>query len=230
MTWMIFDWLGTVAFAVSGAMVGISRRMDIFGIVVLAVLTAVGGGMVRDVLVGVTPPSALVHPADLLLSVTTACLVAAAYAVLPFNVARKRQVNFLYNVSDTIGLAAFTVTGVLVGMRQPGAQYVLPMMLACITAVGGGMLRDLMAQKVPVVLRMDVYAVASLAGAFLMCAAWPLGQATASWLGFIVVLLLRSCALRFGWQLYHPHPRRSVFRKRRIMHLRKDDNQTEKMR
>ena len=77
---------------------------------------------------------------------------------------------------------------------------------------------------------MDVYAVASLAGAFLMCAAWPLGQATASWLGFIVVLLLRSCALRFGWQLYHPHPRRSVFRKRRIMHLRKDDNQTEKMR
>lgn len=121
MTWMLFDWLGTVAFAVSGAMVGLSRRMDIFGIIVLAVLTAVGGGM----------------------------------------------------------------------------------------------LRDLMAQKVPVVLRMDVYAVASLAGAFVMCALWSWGQAMASWLGFAVVLLLRGCALHFGWQLYHPHPRHKAFRRQR---------------
>jgi len=210
MTWMLFDWLGTVAFAVSGAMVGLSRRMDIFGIIVLAVLTAVGGGMVRDVLVGVTPPMALVHPEDLLLSVATALIVAVLYEVLALTYERKRFIGFLYNVSDTIGLAAFTVTGVLVGMRQPGAHYVLPMMLGCITAVGGGMLRDLMAQKVPVVLRMDVYAVASLAGAFIMCAVWAWGQDAASWLGFGVVLLLRFCALRFGWQLYHPHPHRKV--------------------
>ena len=215
MTWMLFDWLGTVAFAVSGAMVGLSRRMDIFGIIVLAVLTAVGGGMVRDVLVGVTPPMALVHPEDLLLSVATAILVSVLYEVLALTYERKRFIGFLYNVSDTIGLAAFTVTGVLVGMRQPGAQYVLPMMLGCITAVGGGMLRDLMAQKVPVVLRMDVYAVASLAGAFVMCALWSWGQAMASWLGFAVVLLLRGCALHFGWQLYHPHPRHKAFRRQR---------------
>lgn len=120
MTWMLFDWLGTVAFAVSGAMVGLSKRMDIFGVVVLAVLTAVGGGMVRD----------------------------------------------------------------------------------------------LMAQKVPVVLRMDVYAVASLVGAFVMCTAWPYGADGASWIGFFVVLLLRACAIHFGWQLYHPHPKRSIFRRR----------------
>lgn len=68
MTWMLFDWAGTLAFAVSGAMVGLSRRMDIFGVTVLALLTAVGGGMVRDVLAGITPPVALTEPTDLLLS------------------------------------------------------------------------------------------------------------------------------------------------------------------
>lgn len=214
MTWMLFDWLGTVAFAVSGAMVGLSKRMDIFGVVVLAVLTAVGGGMVRDVLVGNTPPVALVQPVDLLLAIVTAVAVSVVYEVLPLTYERKKMMVFLYDVSDTIGLAAFTVTGVLVGMKVPGAAYILPMMLGCITAVGGGMLRDLMAQKVPVVLRMDVYAVASLVGAFVMCTAWPYGADGASWIGFFVVLLLRACAIHFGWQLYHPHPKRSIFRRR----------------
>ena len=211
MTWILFDWLGTFAFAVSGAMVGLSRRMDIFGIVVLAILTAVGGGMVRDVLVGITPPVALSNPTDLLLSVATAVLVSVIYEYFHINHGSKQIAGFLYNACDTIGLASFTVTGALVGLRQggPGSAFVLPIMLACITAVGGGMLRDLMAQRMPVVLRMDVYAVASLFGAFLMCLAWPLwGTGAASWIGFLSVLTLRTLALRYGWQVYHPHPRR----------------------
>ena len=122
MTWILFDWAGTLAFAVSGAMVGLSRRMDIFGVTVLALLTAVGGGM----------------------------------------------------------------------------------------------LRDLMAQRVPVVLRMDVYAVASLAGAWLMCWSWPRwGADVSSWLCFLFVLLLRGCAIHYGWQLYHPRPSSRIFRRRK---------------
>jgi len=213
MTWILFDWLGTFAFAVSGAMVGLSRRMDIFGIVVLAILTAVGGGMVRDVLVGITPPVALSNPTDLLLSIATAVLVSVIYEYFHINHGSKQIAGFLYNGCDTIGLASFTVTGALVGLRQggPGSAFVLPIMLACITAVGGGMLRDLMAQRMPVVLRMDVYAVASLFGAFLMCLSWPVfGTDASSWIGFLSVLTLRALALRYGWQVYHPHPRRRV--------------------
>ncbi|MBQ2136571.1 MAG: TRIC cation channel family protein, partial [Selenomonas sp.] len=75
LTWVIFDIMGTIAFAISGAMVAIHRRMDIFGIIVLASLTAVGGGMVRDVLAGITPPVALCNVTDFMLAIVTAIIV-----------------------------------------------------------------------------------------------------------------------------------------------------------
>lgn len=223
MTWILFDWAGTVAFAVSGAMVGLSRRMDIFGVIVLALLTAVGGGMVRDVLAGITPPGAMTKPTDLLMSIVTAILVSFAYSAMHFDSRRRKSMTFLYNLSDTIGLASFTVTGASTGLMQgTGDPYVFPVTLGVITAVGGGMLRDLMAQRVPVVLRMDVYAVASLAGGIVMCWSWPIwGTEISSWICFLVVLLLRGCALHFGWQLYHPHPGGRMFH-RRAKHQNKD--------
>ena len=116
MTWMLFDWAGTLAFAVSGAMVGLSRRMDIFGVTVLALLTAVGGGMVRDVLAGITPPVALTEPTDLLLSVVMAVLVSGGYAALSIDRKQRHTMTLLYELSDTIGLASFTVTGTLRGL------------------------------------------------------------------------------------------------------------------
>ncbi|WP_233519478.1 trimeric intracellular cation channel family protein [Mitsuokella sp. AF21-1AC] len=223
MTWILFDWAGTVAFAVSGAMVGLSRRMDIFGVIVLALLTAVGGGMVRDVLAGITPPGAMTKTTDLLMSIVAAILVSFAYSAMHFDSRRRKSMTFLYNLSDTIGLASFTVTGASTGLMQgTGDPYVFPVTLGVITAVGGGMLRDLMAQRVPVVLRMDVYAVASLAGGIVMCWSWPIwGTEISSWICFLVVLLLRGCALHFGWQLYHPHPGGRMFH-RRAKHQNKD--------
>ena len=140
MTWVLFDWAGTLAFAVSGAMVGLSRRMDIFGVTVLALLTAVGGGMVRDVLAGVTPPVALTEPTDLLLSVATAVIVSCVYAAVSIDRKQRHTMTLLYELSDTIGLASFTVTGTLRGLTLgTGDPYVFPMMLGVITAVGGGM-------------------------------------------------------------------------------------------
>ncbi len=83
----------------------------------------------------------------------------------------------------------------------------MPVMLGLITAIGGGIIRDMMAQRVPLVLRTDVYALASIAGGLAVCAAWQLLSVTAaSWIGFILVLLLRAAAIFFHWQLYHPHP------------------------
>lgn len=213
-TWLIFETIGTIAFAFSGAITGLSRRMDVFGITVLAVMTGIGGGMLRDVLAGLTPPSALRHPDNLALSVATALIISFIYVRIPISQRRRQWITWLYTISDTCGLAAFTVTGVLTSLyAHPDEPYVMPVMLGLITAIGGGIIRDMMAQKVPLVLHTEVYALASIVGGIAVCVSWPyVSAAAASWIGFSLVLFLRCVAIVFHWQLYHPHP--SIHRKR----------------
>lgn len=206
LTWEVFDIMGTVAFAVSGAVVGIEKRMDIFGIIVLALLTAVGGGIVRDVLAGITPPTALCHVTDFMLSIVTAVIISTVYALLPLSRKRRHRILQVYNFCDTVGLASFTVTGMLTGLASGTANpYLFPVLLGVITAVGGGILRDLMAQRMPAVLYKDIYATASLMGALVACiVSSAIGLSGMAWLCFLLVLFLRWGALRFGWHLYHP--------------------------
>lgn len=210
-TWFLFELAGTLAFAFSGTMVGISRRMDIFGITVLALMTAVGGGMMRDVVCGITPPSVLRNSIYIFVSIACAFIVSFVYPMFHVRQRSRKAILLLYNVSDTIGLAAFTVTGALTGFaKYPDYHFLLPVMLGLITAVGGGMIRDMMARRMPVVLYMDVYAVASVAGGFVLCVLrlyTPLSLTLSAWLSFGVVVLLRFLALHFHWQLYHPRRR-----------------------
>ena len=150
--WRLFDIIGTLAFAVSGTLVGLSRRMDIFGISVLALATAVGGGMVRDLLVGLTPPMALRDTTNFLLSIGVALSTSFLYQWTELHHMHRQRLLTIFNVSDTIGLAAFTITGALTGIRFGGTDsYVLPILLAATTAVGGGMIRDVLAKRMPVV-------------------------------------------------------------------------------
>ena len=205
-TWQLFDWMGTIAFAVSGAMVGLSKKMDMCGITVLAVLVAVGGGMTRDVIAGLTPPMALQHPTDLVIAIVTAFVVSIIYETVLIDSRRRKRVSLIYNIFDTVGLGSFTVTGVMTGFSVPDGNYwALPVMLGFLTAVGGGILRDLFAQRVPVVLNTDVYATASIAGALIICAAnLYIGIEAAVWVGFMSVLIIRAVVLRFNLHLYHP--------------------------
>ena len=206
LTWVIFDIMGTIAFAISGAMVAIHRRMDIFGIIVLASLTAVGGGMVRDVLAGLTPPMALRNITDFMLSIIIAILVSLAYSFWPFDAPNKVFMLWIYNMFDTVGLASFTITGMLTGLScQAGNPYVLPVLLGVITAVGGGILRDLMANRMPAVLYKDIYATASLFGAVIACSLQTLADVvTMAWICFVLVIGLRFSALHYDWHLFHP--------------------------
>ena len=103
MTWAVFDIMGTVAFAVSGAMVAIEKRMDIFGIIVLALLTAVGGGMVRDVLAGVTPPVSLCNITDFMLSIVMAVVVSIVYSAWPISRRSKKWIMVGTKCSTCIG-------------------------------------------------------------------------------------------------------------------------------
>ena len=197
LTWTVFEILGTVAFAFSGAAVGLARGMDVFGIALLSVVTAVGGGILRDVLAGIFPPFALRGPDGIVLALVTAAAVCIGFRHFHIPRRGRKLVLFAYRVSDTAGLAAFTVTGAMTAIDSyPGYRYVLPVLLGLITAV---------AQKVPVVLYEDVYAMASVVGGIVICVLYPLtGIVYASWGGFGAVLLLRICAILFGWRLYHP--------------------------
>lgn len=207
-TWAIFDIMGTAAFAVSGAMLAIEERMDLFGVIVLALLTAVGGGVVRDMLVGITPPMTLCNITDFMLALVTALLVSWGCSLGSISDCSKRYIAFIYNLCDTIGLASFTITGMIIGIDcAVGNPYVLPALLGVVTAVGGGILRDLMAQRMPVVLYKGIYATASLAGALVAIFLYPyIGLQPMAWLCFAVVVSLRAGALYFGWHLFHPHP------------------------
>ena len=208
--WNLFEWAGTLSFAVSGAIVGMRKQMDLFGIAVLAIVTAVGGGVLRDVLAGQAPPRAFREPAAFLGALAVGVLLAFYLHRNRMTGRRKRILSLLYAAADTVGLASFTVTGAMVGLGGIAPDsFVYPVVLGLVTAVGGGVLRDLMAQRVPAVFVTDVYATASLAGAVALCVVWRAGYAPAApWVAVGVIAVLRCLAIRYRWQLFRPTGRR----------------------
>ncbi|WP_301963202.1 trimeric intracellular cation channel family protein, partial [uncultured Megasphaera sp.] len=149
--WQVFDILGTSAFALSGALVAISRRMDLFGIFVLAAATAVGGGIVRDLMLGHTPPSAF--RTTLYVWIIALSIVAVVLFIRYVNVSSRQrlvhQMESIYLVCDAIGLGSFTVTGTLMGFYYYPQYWVLNVTLGVLTAVGGGVVRDVLAGQIP---------------------------------------------------------------------------------
>ena len=144
----IMEMAGTVAFAASGAMVGVERNMDIFGVSVLGVATAVGGGMIRDIVLGVIPPAVFRNPVYALVSVLASCIV---FFIFYFKRElleghRRETYDKFMLVLDSVGLGIFTVVGVNAGIRQGHMDNAfLLVFLGTITGVGGGLLRDMMA-------------------------------------------------------------------------------------
>lgn len=199
------EMLGTIAFAASGAMVGVKRHMDIFGVCVLGIMTAVGGGMIRDVILGITPPGVFSHPIYV--------LVATVVSILIFLVVYwKRdlmQGHFpaLYDrammVMDTLGLGIFTVIGVNTGMQQGYADNMfLLVFLGTITGVGGGLIRDIMAGVPPYIFVKHIYACASIIGAMVcVVISGRYGEALGMVLSCLVVILIRYLAARYHWNL-----------------------------
>ncbi len=168
---LLAERVGIVAFGISGFLLASNRHLDIYGALVLAFVTALGGGIVRDLLLGATPPSNLISPISIVLATAPALLLwllrllgkhfakSQSQRMIPF--------SYLMLLADTLGLAAFTVSGVLASYSL-SEHITLSIFCGVITATGGGMLRDLLAGDVPVVLRREIYAVASLLGASIM--------------------------------------------------------------
>lgn len=199
------EWIGTAAFAVSGAMVAIDKGTDLFGVLFLAVITALGGGTLRDVLIGYFPPRMFSNFQYVLLSVLCAAIVfLLARTHREGYVVHERQVEGINNVFDAIGLGVFAVSGARIGMEAGFADNVfLVTFLGMTTAIGGGMMRDVMIQEIPFVLKKRIYAVAAIAGALsyaLLCRA-GMHAMLAYALGWLVTTSLRLLATVFRWNL-----------------------------
>lgn len=197
--------VGTLAFAVSGAFVGVHGRMDVFGVIVLSLATACGGGLLRDLVVGVHPPLMFTNPMFAVLATATAILT---FVVLYRHVRMSRGGLHVYARTffwfDTLGLAAFTVDGVNVGIANGyDANVILLVFLGLLTGAGGGTIRDVLARRVPDVLIKDVYATASILGGLVMAVMSKYGcnPRLSMVCGFAAVVLMRLCATKFRWNL-----------------------------
>lgn len=201
----LMELIGTAAFACSGAMVAIEKRLDLLGVVVLGVTTAVGGGMLRDILIGIHPPVLFVKP----VYVTTAtAAVMILFMIVKFwkitlEVLSSEKCERVMNLLDAIGLGAFTVVGIDTAMEAGYGDYrFLMIFLGVITGVGGGILRDIMAGQTPYVLKKHVYACASLAGAvcYVVLMGW-IRRDLALIISAVLVVVIRVLARRYKWNL-----------------------------
>lgn len=199
----VLELIGVAAFAVSGAMAAIEKRADIFGVLFLAVTTALGGGVIRDVLIGRIPPVMFVSYWYLLISVAAALAVFIdAYLRSEKYKLHLDKLDAVNNIFDAIGLAVFTVSGMNAAMPVSD-NIILVLFVGMCTGVGGGMLRDVMTNTMPKVLRKRVYAVASLLGGGLYYAMYALGanQLASIGCGMLLIFALRLFATIYKWNL-----------------------------
>ncbi|WP_307789247.1 trimeric intracellular cation channel family protein [Glycomyces salinus] len=197
---LVAELVGTAVFAASGASAAVGKRLDLFGVAVIGVITALGGGAMRDVLIGAVPPLLLTdwrYPV---------AAVAAALAVFWLHPALSRLRTTML-VLDAAGLALFTAVG-----TAKGLDYGLSVYAACIvgvlSGVGGGILRDVLTREIPVVLRADFYALAATVGAIIVAigARWEsrIGELSLIAAGAVVVFVIRLVAIRYRWEAPKP--------------------------
>lgn len=208
--------IGTFVFAVSGALLAVHKNYDIVGMTVLAEITAIGGGMLRDLVLGAVPPAAFTDHISFLLPIAATVLVFFAHRYLypPKSSLMSRymgQLRYAVLIFDAAGLAVFCVAGTAKALAY-GIGPVEAIALGALTAVGGGIMRDVLANDQPAVLRADseLYAVPAVLGSAIIVGVQYLRlaqlSAVAASLAVIFVFALRMAALRYGWRA--PQPKR----------------------
>lgn len=202
---LIMEIVGTVAFAVSGALVAISFSLDIFGVAFLGVITAVGGGMLRDVLIGNHPPK--------IFSLSYLLIIAAATAIIVFIISYinknrffefKEKIEKVNNFFDAVGLAAFTVTGTQMACAAGFSdKAIFVVFMGMLTGVGGGIFRDILVSQTPYVLKKHIYAIASIIGSILYYVISIIYgfDYVGTILSISTVIVIRLLAAKYLWKL-----------------------------
>lgn len=201
----ILDLGGVAVFAVTGALVASRKQMDIVGFALLATVTGIGGGTLRDLVLGLTPVFWVQQPVYVVI-----CVAVAALVFFTAHVPESRYRLLLW--LDAVGLATFCVVGAERALAA-GAGPFIAVVMGVITATFGGVVRDVLGAEIPVILRKEIYATAALAGAVAFVGGTMAGfsPAAAALGGFAVCLIIRGLALLRGWSLpvYRPRPGRT---------------------
>lgn len=199
------EFVGTIAFAVSGAMLAVQKRLDVFGVLFLGVVTALGGGTIRDLLLGLTPPRMFNHVEYVLVALISALSVFLVIRLTHgHGLWSGTAMDTLLTFSDALGLGIFAVVGTQAGIDAGYADNpFLCVFLGMLTGVGGGVLRDMMCADIPFVLRKHIYAVAAIVGGSVYYLLFRLGMSIniSALLGMGSTVLLRLLAWHYRWNL-----------------------------
>ena len=190
-----FDYLGTFAFAVSGALAAAEKKLDLFGAVFLGFVTAIGGGTMRDMMIGNAPVSWLQDPVYFYVIVAAvATTFLFTKTILSFS-----KALFLF---DTIGISVFTVIGIQKGLHA-GIHPPLAVMMGILTAVMGGIIRDVLCNEIPLIFHKEIYATACLAGGvfFVLFVFMKMPEPFTALIAAGVIFTIRSLSVRKGWAL-----------------------------
>jgi len=190
------DLFGTMAFAVTGAFKAIEHKADIVGIIILATITGVAGGTLRDIIMGKFPPNSLSDPWYVIITVSTGIMIFFLYP--------KMQKHWnLFLKFDALGLGVFTIIGATFAYHAFGLNFLAIALAGMLTAVGGGILRDVFVNEMPIVFVKELYASASFIGilVFYILLSMNAEFYVATVIGIVVTTMLRLVAMRYNWNL-----------------------------
>ncbi|BAW18586.1 hypothetical protein MBVG596_1131 [Mycoplasmopsis bovigenitalium] len=201
----IFEIIGTIAFAASGADVAIKKKMDLFGITVLGVTTAVGGGIIRDIILNKDELTAFTSPIYISLAIVA--------SIITFLLKNKRIIDVdskFFNFVDALGLGVFTIVGSqqAIQIKQiteiSARNIILIMFTGAITGVGGGIIRDIFANRVPVIFEKNIYALASVLGTIILMLLYRVDIKFAMLIASFTVIMVRILSIKFNVSLPKP--------------------------
>lgn len=198
---LLLDWFGLCVFAVSGALVASRKEMDIVGFAMLASVTGIGGGTIRDVLLGIEPVFWVRHPGYLV-----TCLAVAVVTFFLAHIPQSRERILLW--FDAVGISLFCVTGAETALAS-GSGPTIAIAMGVATATFGGIIRDILGGESPIILKQEIYITAALLGStvFVSLSALGLSQDVSAVVGFFAAFLLRAAALTWNLSLPRYRPR-----------------------
>lgn len=197
--------IGTLAFAASGALIAIKKNMDIFGVIVLGVITAIGGGIVRDLILGNTPPFIFSNPIYPIVAIATSIAIFLPFIRRPL-LKNHTAYEVLMLIMDSLGLGVFTVVGIQITYSvSQDFGFLLVVVMGMLSGVGGGVIRDVLAGDRPYIFVKHVYALASLLGSVVCTLMWNYNEKYAIIAGAVLTIIIRLCAAHFRWSLPKAH-------------------------
>ncbi len=195
----LLDLFGTMAFAVTGSFKAIEQKADIVGVIILSIITGLAGGIIRDIIFGKFPPTAIVDPIYLFITISTGITIFFLYPKL------KRHWN-LFIKFDAIGLGVFTIIGANMAYSSFGHNFLIMTFAGILTAIGGGIIRDTLVNEIPIVFVKELYVTASFVGVgifYLLLIV--LNSSLSAIISVICITTIRLLAIKYRWNL--PRPR-----------------------